>query len=509
MEHLPHLYPVILAGGSGTGFWPLSRHRYPKELLRVAGSETLIQQTMRRALSCAPAERVLISTTPPLTDQVRIQLDEWEQALRGNFIVEPVARNTAPAIGLTALRLLRRDPDAIMLVLPADHVLEGETEFRASMALAASLADEGYLVTFGVNPTRPETGYGYIQSDRRERIAEKGALSAHPLVRFVEKPDVTTATEYLETGEFHWNSGMFVWRATTILEELKAHEPDLAHELACVAELTWSGEADLAVEAAHRRLRTISIDEAVMERTRRAVVIPVDFGRSAVGSLSSLQEIGPLDSAHNFVRGRVVDLESQNCILYGDRRLVATIGLSDMIIVDTPDATLVCPKSRSQDVGRLVEVLERQGTPEHLEHVTIYRPWGSYTVLDEGPGYKVKRLTVNPGRRLSLQTHAKRSEDWVVVAGTAQVTRGRESFQVSAGQSVSIPAGMAHRLGNTAREVLQVIEVQNGTYVGEDDIVRLQDDYGRVGDESAHCRLRPSPSTRRRRSAPGSPGRAG
>lgn len=478
-SNFAHLYPVILAGGSGTRFWPLSRHLYPKQLLRIIGEETLIQQTMRRVLGFTSASRVLISTNPAQAESIRIQLREWKEAIQDNFVIEPEGRNTAPAIALAAHELLRRDPDAVMLVLPADHVIKGERQFQRAVALGIDLAMKDYLVTFGVRPIRPETGYGYIQPKPAVRLAKAGKLVGHPVARFVEKPNAVKAAQYLKAGNYYWNSGMFVWRARTILEELTRHQPALARSMNRVAALISSGAPRSEVDEAYRKVASVSIDHGVMERSSRAAVIPVDFAWSDVGNWSSLEEVAPLDKTGNVVSGRVVDLESRNSILYADRRLVATIGLSDMVVVDTPDATLVCPKSRSQDVKKVVELLKRQGAPEHLEHLTVYRPWGSYTVLDEGPGYKVKRVTVNPSGRLSLQLHHRRSEHWVVISGTARVTRGEEVFDLTVGQSTAIPVETKHRLENPSQDVLHIIEVQNGPYLGEDDIVRFRDDYGR------------------------------
>lgn len=475
------VYPVIMAGGSGTRFWPLSRHLFPKQLLRIIGEETLIQQTMRRVLSTASADRVLISTNPAQADSIRVQLSEWKDALKDNFVLEPEGRNTGPAIGLVAMELARRNPDAIMLVVPADHVVKGQRAFDGAVALAAELATQGHLVTFGVKPIRPETGYGYIRPNRKVGLAKKGQLRGHPVKRFVEKPNAKKAMQYMKSGEYYWNSGMFIWRAGTILDEIRQHQPGLAEGLTRIRRLIDGGAARAAIDEEYRKLTPISIDTGVMERSSKAAVIPVAFQWSDVGSWSSLDEVVPKDKAGNVVDGRVVDIESTRSIIYGDRRVVATIGLTDMVVVDTPDATLVCPKSRAQDVKKIVEILKQQGAPEHLEHLTVHRPWGSYTVLEEGPGYKVKRVTVKPGGRLSLQMHHQRSEHWVVITGTARVTRGDEVFDLLVGQSTGIPVETRHRLENPGQETLHIIEVQDGPYLGEDDIVRFKDDYGRTG----------------------------
>ncbi|MEW6544067.1 MAG: mannose-1-phosphate guanylyltransferase/mannose-6-phosphate isomerase [Nitrospirota bacterium] len=475
----PHLYAVILAGGSGTRFWPLSRQLYPKQLLRIMGEETLIQQTVRRVLRCVPADRVLISTTPTQADSIRFQLSEWKEELQQNLVIEPEARNTAPAIALAATELLQRDPDAVMLVLPADHIIHGDRKFQAAVALALKLAGQERLVTFGVRPIRPETGYGYIQPNRRLCLGRRRGLSGYAVARFVEKPDSSQAERYFKSGSYYWNSGIFVWRAATILEEVKRHQPALARTMRKVGALLKTGNGSSSLSRVYHGLDAVSIDHGVMEQSSRAAVIPVDFLWSDVGNWSSLEEVAPHDEVGNVVSGNVVDLESRRSILYADRRLVATIGLSDMVVVDTPDATLVCPKVRAQDVKKIVEILKKRGAPEHLEHRTVFRPWGTYTVLEEGPGYKVKRVTVNPGGRLSLQLHHRRSEHWVVIAGTARVTCGRRVFDLRIGQSTGIPKETPHRLENPGTEPLHIIEVQNGPYLGEDDIVRFQDDYGR------------------------------
>lgn len=474
-----HLYPVIMAGGSGTRFWPLSRQLFPKQLLRIIGDETLIQQTMRRVIGGAPAERVMISTNPFQAESIRVQLKEWKEALKDNFVLEPEARNTAPAIALVALELVRRDPEAVMLVVPADHIVKNQRNFDAAVALATHLASKGLLVTFGIKPIRPETGYGYIKPDWKTILAKQGTLKGYPVGRFVEKPNVAKAVQYLKSGDFYWNSGMFVWRAAAILEEIRRHQPALARGIDRIRTLVDQGVARAAIDEVYRTLPSISIDNGVMEKSDKAAVVPVAFRWSDVGSWGSLDEVAPRDKAGNVLGGRVVDIESKRSIVYGDRRVVATIGLEDMVVVDTPDATLVCPKSRAQDVKKVVEILKKQGAPEHLEHLTVHRPWGSYTVLEEGLGYKVKRVTVNPGGRLSLQLHHKRSEHWVVTAGIARVTRGEEIFQLEKGQSTAIPVETKHRLENPGRDTLHIIEVQNGPYLGEDDIVRFVDDYGR------------------------------
>ena len=474
------VYPVIMAGGSGTRFWPLSRQLFPKQLLKIIGDETLIQQTMRRVVNAAPPEHVMISTNPAQAESIRVQLNEWKDALKDNFVLEPEGRNTAPAIALVALELVRRDPNAVMLVVPADHIVKGQRDFDEAVALAESLALDGVLVTFGIKPIRPETGYGYIRPEKKTVLAKRGKLKGHPIARFIEKPNAAKAAQYLRAGDYYWNSGMFIWRAATILDEIRRHQPVLGRGIEKIRSLIEQGATKAAIDEEYRTLPSVSIDNGVMEKSDKAAMVPVSFSWSDVGSWGSLDEVAAKDKAGNVVMGRVVDIDSQRSVVYGDRRVVATIGLTEMVVVDTPDATLVCPKSRAQDVKKVVEILKQQGAPEHLEHLTVHRPWGSYTVLEEGSGYKVKRVTVSAGGRLSLQLHHKRSEHWVVIAGTARVTRGDEVFDLHVGQSTGIPVETKHRLENPGQDTLHIIEVQNGPYLGEDDIVRFKDDYGRT-----------------------------
>ena len=475
-----HLYPVIMAGGSGTRFWPLSRHLFPKQLLKIGGEHTLIQQTMRRVIGCARAAKVLISTNAAQADLIRAQLTDWKEDLANGFLLEPEGRNTAPAIALAALEVLTRDPDGLMLVVPADHVVTGQRDFETAVRLASQLAAAGYLVTFGIKPIRPETGYGYIKPNGKMLLGKQGKLRGYRVHKFVEKPNATKAAQYVRAGDYFWNSGMFVWRAAAILEEIGLYQPTIVAAIERIRKLKMDGAPKQSVDDVYRQIVSVSIDTGVMERSSKAAVVPVRFQWSDVGSWGSLDEVAAKDKAGNVVGGRVIDIGSQRSVVYGDRRVVATIGLTDMVVVDTPDATLVCPKSRAQDVKRIVDILKQQGAPEHLEHLTVHRPWGSYTVLEEGSGYKVKRVTVNAGGRLSLQLHHKRSEHWVVIAGTARVTRGEEVFDLQVGQSTAVPIETKHRLENPGQDILHIIEVQNGPYLGEDDIVRFKDDYGRT-----------------------------
>ena len=475
-----HVYGVILAGGSGTRFWPLSRERFPKQLLRIIGEGTLLQQTFERLRQEIPPAQITVITNDVQADSIKLQLNEWKDDLTDNIILEPEGRNTAPAIALTAIQLLHRDPEAVMVVVPADHVVKAAKKFIKAVQFATKLAVQGHLVTFGIHPTRPETGYGYIQPNKRKRVGSQGAFTGYSVARFVEKPNLPTAQRYCQSKNYCWNSGIFVWKASTILQEIALQQPKLSKILKGLARHIGTSEFPLALRKAYAKMPSLSIDHAVMEHSAHSVVVPIDFGWSDVGSWGSLEEVAPLDKSGNVRNGNIIDMGSRNSVLFADRRVVATIGLDNMVVVDTPDATLVCPKDRAQDVKAMVSLLKQQQAPEHLEHRTVQRPWGAYTVLEEGHGYKVKRIEVVPGKRLSLQLHHQRSEHWVVITGTARVTRGEEVYDLQAGMSTGIPQETPHRLENPGKGLLEIIEIQNGPYLGEDDIVRLKDDFGRL-----------------------------
>ena len=474
----PHVYGVILAGGSGTRFWPLSRERFPKQLLRILGEGTLLQQTFERLLQKIPAKRITIVTNAVQADSIKLQLKQWKDDIAGNMILEPEGKNTCSAIALAALQLMHQDPEAIMVMVPADHVVKAPRKFMRAVQFASELAADGHLVTFGIHPTRPETGFGYIQPLKRRKVGVKGNFTGYPVARFVEKPNLTTAQRYCRSGNYYWNSGIFAWKASQILAELAIHQPALFTLFKGLQRRIGSEEFPAYLRKLYAKVESLSIDNAVMEHSTRSVVVPVDFGWSDVGSWGSLEEVAQLDKDGNVRNGNIMDLGSRQSVLFADRRLVVTIGLNNMVVVDTPDATLVCPKDRAQDVKTIVSLLKQQGAPEHLEHRTVHRPWGIYTVLEEGKGYKVKRIEVFPGKRLSLQLHHQRSEHWVVIAGTARVTRGEEVYDLQAGMSTGIAMETPHRLENPGQIPLEIIEIQNGPYLGEDDIVRLQDDFG-------------------------------
>lgn len=477
----PHLHAVILAGGSGTRFWPLSRRLAPKQLLSLTGDRTMLQDTVLRIAPVVAAERTWVVTGCDVADEARRQLRLIGAG--ATVVAEPVGRNTAPAIAVAAHRLMVADPDAIMIVLPADHAIGKPEAFRECLGHASAVAGNGYLVTIGIVPRRAETGYGYIKqgealpaSGRREG----GRGGAFRVARFVEKPDRVTAERYVSEGGYLWNSGMFVWRASLILDELTRHAPGVSAAASRIAEAMSSGADDARLRALYEAAEAVSIDYAVLERSTRVAVVPAEFGWSDVGSWAALDDVAAKDERGNVLTGRVVDVDSQRSIVYAQDRVVATIGLNDLIVVDTPDATLVCAKDRAQEVRKVVDALEAQRAQEHIVHKTVQRPWGAYTVLGEGPGYKIKRIVVNPASRLSLQMHRRRSEHWVVVAGTARVTCGERTYDVRTNESTYIPPETKHRLENVDPQVpLEIIEVQNGPYLGEDDIQRFDDDFGR------------------------------
>jgi len=464
---------VILAGGSGTRLWPLSRERFPKQFLPLLGQHSLLQDTIARVRPVV-GDEVWVVTTDELRFLAAQQLREIGLDPAGRVLCEPAGRNTAPAIGLAALLSA---PEDVLLVLPSDHAVRDEQIFRDALLASRPAAEAGLLVTFGISPSRPETGYGYIQVGR----PLPGLRGVCSVDRFVEKPDRARAQQYLSAGGYVWNSGMFAFRAGTLLEEMARHAPDVHRGLEALRPALSQGRdppADL-----YRALPKIAIDYAVMERSDKVAVVPVDPGWSDLGSFETLLEILPADADGNVTRlapgGDAILVESSRNLVWGGKKVVALAGVRDLVVVDTPDALLVCSRERAQGVREVVARLKAAGREEAALHRTVYRPWGSYTVLEEGKGYKVKRIAVLPRARLSLQFHRHRSEHWIGAAGTAGVTRGRESFPLRPNEAAFIPVSVPHRLENPGTEAVEIIEVQIGDYLGEDDIVRLDDDYGR------------------------------
>ncbi len=463
------IQPVILSGGSGTRLWPLSREAYPKQFLPLAGALTMLQATWQRVAPIAARGPLIIANEAHRF----VAAEQLQQAgaVPQAIILEPMGRNTAPAIAVAALEATRDGADALLLVLPSDHVIGDEAAFRAAVATAAEAADAGKLVTFGIVPTGPETGYGYIKAGPGE--------DARPVERFVEKPDLATATDYVASGEYFWNSGMFLFKASRYLEELARFNPVMLEG----CRVAWAGarrDADFTRldSEAFSAVPSDSIDYAVMEKTTDAVVVALDAGWNDVGSWTALRDVSQQDGDGNAHQGDVIAIDCRNTYAYSER-LVALVGLDDVVVVETDDAVLVGKGDRMQEIKSVVSRLKAEGRSEATWHRKVYRPWGAYDSIDNGERFQVKRITVKPGGTLSLQMHHHRAEHWIVVSGTAEVTRGEEVLLLSENQSTYIPLGVTHRLRNPGKLPLELIEVQSGSYLGEDDIVRFEDTYGR------------------------------
>lgn len=469
------LHPTILSGGSGTRLWPRSRSNTPKQFLPLAGGETLFQQTARRVAGLPDATPVLTVCAEDHRFMVGEQLQAIDVA-SGGILLEPVARNTAPAIALAALHVEASDPCGILLVLPADHLIRDVAAFHSAVATGLPQAEAGGLVTFGIKPSHAETGYGYIRSG----AVIDGAVRR--IEAFVEKPDAERAAQYLASGDYLWNSGMFLFRADAYLEALARHAPDILR----AARDSYAGATRdldfIRIDAdSFARSPSDSIDYAVMEKVDNAAVVPLDCGWSDIGAWSALWDVAERDGEGNASFGDVIALDAHdNYLQAAEHRMIAALGIDDLVVVDTADAVLVAHRDRVQDVKQLVDELKAQGRTEHLHHRKVYRPWGSYDSLAVGPRFQVKRIVVTPGASLSLQRHFQRAEHWIVVEGTAEVTCGDRTFLLHENQSTFIPLGEVHRLRNPGKTPVELIEVQSGSYLGEDDIERLEDAYGRV-----------------------------
>ncbi len=470
------IIPVILSGGSGTRLWPLSRAQYPKQLLPLVGEQTMLQETVMRVRSVVDIGPVFCVCNEEHRFMVAEQLRQVSDMV-GDIILEPVGRNTAPAAAVAALRIQEKYPDATMLLLPADHIIQDREAFVQAIEFGKKAADDGALATFGIVPDAPETGYGYI----RASIEHDSGRDVYPVEEFVEKPDRDTAEQYVASGTYFWNSGMFLFKVSRYLDELKIFAPEMLE--ACRRALE-NAETDLDFLRLERSSFTAcpsdSIDYAVMEKTSRAAVVPLDAGWSDVGAWSALWGVKERDQAGNVTKGDVLVHDVRNSFIHAANRMVAAVGVDDHVIVETADAVLVASKDRVQEVKKIVEHLKNEGRDEAVTHIRVNRPWGSYETLDREDRFLVKRIIVKPGSSLSLQKHYHRAEHWVVVKGTARITIDGKEVVLSEDQSTYIPLGTKHRLENPGKIPLELVEIQTGSYLEEDDIERYDDKYGRA-----------------------------
>ena len=468
------IYPVILSGGAGSRLWPLSRSLYPKQLLSLMGENSLIQDTALRVRGSAFFDPIVICNLEHrflISEQLR-----KAGVIPEAIVLEPVGRNTAPAAGIAALMVAKKDPDGLLLLMPADHVISNHGAFLKALSQAQAAAKKDYLVTFGITPDAPETGYGYIK--RGATLA--GLVGSYGVDRFVEKPDAQTAANYIADGSYSWNSGLFLFKASAFLDELERLEPQMLE--GCRAAIA-KGRQDLDFfrleSESFAKIKSVSIDYAIMEKTHKAAIVPASMGWSDIGSWDQLWSATAHDESGNTIKGDVITNNTHDCYVQSQGPLVATVGLKDMIVVATSDAVLVSHKNTSQDVKKIVETLDKEGREIRNSHRKVFRPWGAYESVDSGRNFQVKRITVNVGAKISLQMHHKRAEHWIVVSGTARVTCDDKITTLTENQSTYIPLGAKHRLENIGQQPLELIEVQSGSYLGEDDIVRFEDSYGR------------------------------
>jgi len=471
------MIPVILSGGHGSRLWPLSRKQMPKQFLRLTGEESLFQQTLQR-LSLEGMKAPIIVSNYDHRYLVEEQL-EGLGCVPHSILLEPFGRNTAPAVALAAFSIVENDQDDIMLVLPADHIIGDEKAFHMALGVAKVAAKNDEMVLFGITPDKPETGFGYIHADKNSASPE----GTYRVEGFVEKPNVETAKKYLASGDYYWNSGMFMFKASKYLAELKQYDFEIFTKTQAAFEHSRKKGVFIHIDAdTFSHTPDDSIDYAVMEKTTKACVVPMNAQWSDVGSWSALWDIQNKDSQGNVIKGDVLLQQSSNCYVHGDERLVAILGIDNAVIVDTKDALMVIAKDKVQDVKKIVQAINEANRPEANLHREVYRPWGHYDAVNNGDRHQVKRISVKPGARLSLQKHHHRAEHWIVVSGTAEVTCGEKVFLLSENQSTYIPIGEIHSLANPGKIPLEIIEVQSGGYLGEDDIVRIKDIYGRANE---------------------------
>ena len=477
------IYGLILAGGSGSRLWPMSREMYPKQLLKIGGKLTLFQSTFTRLVENIDDKRIFSITNVKHASNVKMQLSELQKKFcrtsEYKVITEPVGKNTAPAIALASQYIKEhagRGKDPIILVAPSDHMVSDTLEFSNTVNKAVKLAKEGYIVTFGIVPQRADTGFGYIKTGKNAKI-QGYVKTALKVSEFKEKPDLETAEKYVDSGKYFWNSGIFMFKVSTFMSELKKHCPEILNILK-TATLT-DKEPTIEYEI-FKTMPDISIDYAVMEKSKKIALLPLDCGWNDLGSWQAIYDVSKKDKNGNYITGNVIDVDSKDSMIYSNSKLITTIGLKDTVVVETEDAILVCDKNRTQDVKKIYEKLKDKNDPTHQIHKTVYRPWGFYTVMQQGDGFLTKCIGVNPNAKLSLQKHFFRSEHWVVLSGTAKVVLEGKDLILSPGHSVDIPVKAIHSLQNPYKETLQIIEVQKGDLLIEEDIVRYEDIYGRV-----------------------------
>ncbi len=459
---------VILAGGGGTRLWPLSRKNYPKQFLRINGDKSLLQQTAERLLKVMSWDDIVVVTNRDYKFYVQSDLPDIK-----HVIFEPAGRNTAPATALAVKYCLEKlgcSEEEVIIVCPSDHVIRPDQKFAEYIKMAGTIAREGYIVTFGIKPDRPETGYGYIKAGKGTGTCADKDITFYGVEKFVEKPDMETARRYVDDGSYFWNSGMFAFSIKTMFDEMSRHAPEMK---------TLCDQGFEDVLCSFERMPNISIDYAVMEKSDRVAVLPLDLYWNDIGSWDSLYDVLDKDEERNAIHGDVLAIETKGTLVLGHKRQITTIGIEDCLIVETDDAILVAQRGETQKVREAVARLHKASRSEVEEHVTTYRPWGSYTILEDGPRYKIKRIVVNPNEKLSLQMHYHRSEHWVVVKGTAWVLVGDKEMHIHENESAYVPKSAMHRLANPGKVPLEIIEVQNGEYVGEDDIIRMEDIYNR------------------------------
>lgn len=462
------MYGIILAGGSGSRLWPLSRELYPKQLLNLISDKSLLQSTFERLNFCTDADKIISITNTKHASNVRMQISELTKT---PFVLsEPVAKNTAPAIALAAKFVMQKtNEDPVLIVVPSDHLIKDNEKFLSTVKKGEKLAQEGFIVTFGIKPDYPETGYGYINT-------QNTLGDGYKVKEFVEKPDVETAKKYLAAGTYFWNSGIFMFKASTMLKEIEKLAPEIA-KISHNIDFTEKNDIPF-IE--FDKMPSISIDYAVMEKSDKIALVKLESDWNDLGSWQSIYDVSTKDANNNVFVGHVIDEGSKNSFVYASSKLVTTIGLEDTVIVETEDAILACKKDRTQDVKHIYETLKKQNDDTHLVHKTVYRPWGFYTVIGQGKGFLSKIIHVNPGQKLSVQSHNHRSEHWVVLTGTAKVVLDKEEKILPAGHSVDIPVKAIHSLQNPYKEDLEIIEVQKGDILVEEDIIRYEDMYGRV-----------------------------